>query len=226
MTREEAIEKAKKLLRLGESDNAHESAAAIARAQVLLEKFEMEVADLDLMEDDEIANTWMDTNPNGKQRLYRWRVHLVSAIARANGCEAFTAGKHVCFVGRRQDAAAAIAIYREVAAEVERITSSYCQGLGVGTHNSFKMGMVGTITYEVHMAREELKRQMEGHVSERALTVVDTRAADAKKKMYEDVPNLKEMKYQGHISDRRAEAAGARAGSGVYARTSSKKIES
>ncbi len=46
MTREEAIEKARKLMALGDSENEHESALAMARAQALLERFEIELADL------------------------------------------------------------------------------------------------------------------------------------------------------------------------------------
>ena len=48
MTREQAIDRAKKLMSLGNSDNPHEAALAVSRAQELLSRHAIEMADLSI----------------------------------------------------------------------------------------------------------------------------------------------------------------------------------
>ena len=66
MTRDEAIAKARKLLSLAESDNAHEAALATARAQEIFDRYEINQAIVDLQGEENEPD-------KGRGRCHRFR---------------------------------------------------------------------------------------------------------------------------------------------------------
>ncbi len=226
MTKEEAIEKAKKLIALSQSDNPNESVAAIAAAQKMLAKFEIEMAELqgpDSGPSVDVSEIWTNTK-RGSLRLDRWKLPILAAVAEANGCVTFTSRSWACFVGEKADAKKCVTLFDAIAAEVDRIARSSCRGLGVAGHNAFRMGMARTISSEIKRATAKLKEEMRGVVSERALVVVETKESRAMDFVRARHPGMRRHGYAGTISDLDAYHRGVVAGRGVYQRTSTAKL--
>jgi hypothetical protein len=215
MTREEAIEKARKLMALGESENEHESALAMGRAQAILERFEIELADLQAEREAEpmVEGSW---RCGGQRAMIHWRLQVASALAAANGCELFYAGPKVTVCGRRSDVRRVLKLWQWVSGEVERLARRQCVGKGSRFAHSFKIGAVHAIRTEIDRERAALREELRGKVTETALVIVDTRKREAKAMMYRNHANLRKGSYASGASSHDGFSAGRAAGAGVY----------
>lgn len=77
----EALDKIKKLLALGKSPNANEAAAALAKAQELMEQYGVDkdtIVEAEIVEEEIIRH--------GGERPPAYEVYLMNAVARAFGC--------------------------------------------------------------------------------------------------------------------------------------------
>jgi len=225
MTREEALDKARKLLRLGESDNEHEAALAMAQAQRILERFEMELADLRVeVEAEPLGEHEVRTGRPGVRRMEHWRLQLCSALARANGVSLFYSGARITLCGRRSDTARVALLYGECSSEIQRLAATHARGRGRSYANAYRMGAVDAVRRAIQAEREALRAEMQGRVSERALVVVDTRRGEASRWMYQQHANLRAGGYSGSIGDASGWSAGRSAGAGVYGRASRSRL--
>jgi hypothetical protein len=215
MTREEAIEKARKLMTLGDSENEHESALAMARAQALLERFEIELADLKAEREAEpmVEGTW---RCGGQRAMIHWRLQVASALAEANGCSLFYAGPRVTVCGRRPDVHRVLKLWQWICAEVERLARRQCVGKGSRYAHSFKVGAVCAIRAEIDRERAALRAELRGKVTETALVIVDTRKTEAEALMYSNHARLRKSSYSSGASSHDGFSAGRAAGAGVY----------
>jgi hypothetical protein len=167
MTRDEAIEKAKKLLRLAESDNVHEAALAAQRAQEILDRYELTATVLDQeevesIEDFSVKGAFLD-RCKGKQ-LATWKSYLSAVIAKANGCRTFVrweqnylnrqANATLHIVGRPSDAEKVRYLYRFLAAEVERLCQRDGKGCGKTWRNQFRLGVVDTVKTRLYEGQQ------------------------------------------------------------------------
>lgn len=207
MTRDEALQKAAKLLRLAESQNPHEAALAAARAQELLDRYELDRATVELdAADAEPAEAIVDfglrgggdplalppgveINTVGKT----WPRRLASVLARANGCFIYYgyADKHrmdVHVVGRPSDVAKVRYLYTYLAGEVVRLARRDCVGASSAWTRNYQVGVVDAIGEQLRRSadatREQLRREAEGQTQalvkvERAIVVVAKRRDDA-----------------------------------------------
>lgn len=218
MDRAEAIERARKLMALGESDNEHESAAAIAQAQAILERYEIATADLATHAEAEpmLEGSW---TAGTRTRAVTWKQTLANRLARANGCTLFSTGPKVTVCGRTSDVRRTAKTYGWIASEVERIARANCRGQGVAFANAFKLGAVRTIASEIEAESRRLRDEMRGTVSETALTIIDTRRRDSDKWM-RGRHLLQNRSQRSSYSSSAGYAAGSQAGSGVYGRSS------
>ena len=214
MTREEAIEKARKLMALGESENEHESALAMGRAQALLERFEIELADLQAERDAEpmVEGTW---RCGGRSAMVHWRLQVASALAEANGCTLFYSGPKVTVCGRRPDVRRVLKLWQWISAEVERLARRSCVGKGSRFAHSFKVGAVTAIRSEIDRERAALRAELRGKVTETALVIVDTRKREAEAFM-QSHHRLGKSSYRSGASSHDGFSAGRAAGAGVY----------
>lgn len=92
MTKEEVIERVKKLARLSESPNPHEAGLAMERARALLEKYRISQEDLDL---DERDRTIIHLETTEHYESKEWIMVLLKAIEENN--------EIVCLVKKKED---------------------------------------------------------------------------------------------------------------------------
>lgn len=205
MTRDEAIAKAAKLLRLAESANPHEAALAAARAQELLDRYELDravveldaadaapaepIVDYGLKSDPLALPPGADINVIGKT----WPRRLAAVLARANGCFCYFgyADKHrqdVHVVGRPSDVAKVRYLYTYLASEVIRLAQRDCAGSSSAWTRNYQVGVVDAIAEQLHRSadatRDQLRREAAGATQalvkvERAIAVVSKRRDDA-----------------------------------------------
>ncbi len=166
MTREQAIQKAIKLLRLAEGNaDANESASAAAAAQAILDKYEIERAMLDTDGD---APDPVDSEPIGDRgsldewsRMVNWKARLAAIIAEFNGCDTFlrrnSYRRHasVELVGRPSDAQTVRYLYAALVGEVDRLTRINARGMGRGYANAYRHGVVDSIRDAFRRRRRE-----------------------------------------------------------------------
>ena len=175
MTKEQAIEKAKKLMSLGDSDNPNEAALAVARAQEILSRYEIQMADLEIADDEEFQELEFDIRGEGKKgygNMVTWKANIVNAVAKANGCNVFFQGAKSFFCGKESDVKTARDLTKKLLIEVEGVARRASAGLGRRYANSFKVG-VSTKIYEIlERQAEEVKEAMRGTVSDSALVVL------------------------------------------------------
>lgn len=226
MTRERVIEKVKKLLALGESDNEHEAAAATARAHALMEKHEIAEAMLGEEQDEEPVGEH-ELGDEG-QRRSGWRGSLANVLADANGCRAFTRTRHhprrvrLQLVGRPRDVERVRVLFGACVAEIDRLAAKETRGRGARFARAFRYGCVVAIEKAVTAEKQRLREEMledarrQGRLVDfkRALVAVDNRGQDAGAWVKANL-HLTPARQPAPI-DGQGFQAGSRAGSGIY----------
>ena len=123
--RDSLMRRIEKLMRLAESPNEHEAAAAAAKAQELLIENKLSMSDVERRSQDQ-ANPLTETEYKIESKE-RWRHDLASNIASAYFCSTVhwsgrTAGSHrVAFLGRKADIEIAWFMYGYLAEKIETL---------------------------------------------------------------------------------------------------------
>lgn len=169
MSTDKVIDKVRKLLRLAESANVHEAAAAAARAQALMEQHRIERAQLqEQPEERRVVADWdtsLDDAPS-LDDLPVWQIRLAQAVARVNGCRVFLAdggGAAICLIGAEEDREASMALYAWLRGEVARLMDASRPRRARGRdrrvyEESFGDGAVGAIGESLALAVAEVRR--------------------------------------------------------------------
>lgn len=122
MTRTEALNKVKKLLRLGKSSNAHEAAAAMRQAQALMQQHTIDERDVKDHDPDEVGAE--RTAPARGKMPAAYAVYLGNAVAAAFGCEvifdAVPSQHRAAFIGPRSRAQICMYAYTVLLRQLER----------------------------------------------------------------------------------------------------------
>ena len=139
---EKIIEKIEKLFALAQNNpNENEAVAAAARAQELMAKYNLEMADLETSEKKEELCTEMFEGGRGK-----WRYQLAVIIARNFRCKTWLLGKNIIFLGFKNDANIALQtftfIYKTGMTLAGRVYAEH-QKLGKSTKNVLNTYYVG-----------------------------------------------------------------------------------
>ena len=103
MTKEQAMEKIQKLLRLASSQNENEAQAAMLMAQKLMAQYKIELSQV---EDAEIDHNVMEEDADKKAHSTAWKRQLALLIAKNFQCEAYVVGYRTyktVFVGKRDN---------------------------------------------------------------------------------------------------------------------------
>jgi len=204
MTREDLVSKIQKLLRLGESSNVNEAAAAMAMAQKLMDENRICKAELNTEQDDPevIGDSDLD-NLGGKKT--KWKVRLAVILAENNNCKIYTRwateevplekqlkraakGKPVYkhkevrllrVIGRDSDVQALNYMYAYLVKEIKRLCKEETGGLGLGFkfREEWRHGALDTIDIRLRAQREIFRESIEMTASKEALVKFD----DAKK---------------------------------------------
>src|SRR4029077_4566600 len=150
MNHDEALEKAKKLLRLSQSTNPHEAALAASRAQEIIDRFKIESISLDLEDKqsapkpDEPIKDFRADPLDDSGRAETWKYRLASEIAKQNQCKLYSC-RGICIIGRPSDATAVRYLCAWLSREIERLARSHCAGYGRNYFNNFRIGAAETV---------------------------------------------------------------------------------
>jgi len=204
MTLEEAIEKARKLLNLANSDNPNEAASAAAQAQKILDKYEITKTMLEEHGEEEPDNE--DVAIFNKAPLHeatrfnldKWRSRLAQIIANNNMCDIFlrTAGnnKQVIIVGRPSDVEKVRYLFDWMFTETERLCSRDGVGMGRTWRNNYRHGIVDTISKKMIEARQEVVAELKAvNSSSTALVRVESALQKIEKRTEQSKSKVKEV---------------------------------
>ena len=216
---DKVIDKIQKLLALAESSNVNEAASAAARAQELMTKHQIELADLQALtpglELEEIVNAELFS----EKSMINWKVALAAGIAKANDCSVYSARYKNArnklvevksnFVGRKSALETVRYFYGYLVNQVNFLASQV-RGPDVDRAylNAFRLGAVAKITTRLLAARDAAKVGASGS----ALAVINKDSERVQAVL--DKMNLKSGASPS-IKDTEGFAAGIRAGDTV-----------
>ncbi len=220
MNEREAIDRVRKLLALSQSDNEHESALALGRAQALMDKFRIEAATLDESnEPEEDIEAWDDPLV---ETSAKWARALGMVIADANGCSVYGDRKRLVICGRASKVATARYVFAYCKREIERLASRK-GGNGRTWLNQYRHGCVDAIRSAIRTERDKERAQtLASNTDQRALVVIKNAMAKVDQESGE-VDQWATRKFRLHSggssrvgSNPGARAAGRNDGSGIY----------
>jgi hypothetical protein len=150
------VSKVQKLLRLSTANsNAEEAASAAAKAQQLIDEYNLSAAMLTLDDAtptqsvDEPIRNFDDAPLHKAERLSRWRGQLAMTIAEHNGCKVWRNGGNLMIIGRPSDAETVRYLFAWLERGVERLASTHGAGYGKSWRDNFRLGVVETIAQKL-----------------------------------------------------------------------------
>lgn len=176
---EAVFDRVRKLLALATSPNAHEAAAATARAQALIARHRLEgwLADEARAQDDPIDDDREHPLEAGK-RLRKWKVALACTLADANGCLAYTldrgADQAIVLVGRASDRAAVRELWDWSVRRIEWLSATHGVGRDKRWHEAFRIGVVDAFAERLQRVDAEAREELPDGA---ALAVIERRSA-------------------------------------------------
>lgn len=188
-----------KLMNLAEkATNEHEAASAMSKARALMDKYDLEQADI--IEVDGVSVEFLSASATRAFKACpKFMQHLAVAVARFNDCQAQFEGGHpinfkanakrvhnygnvIVFRGYKRDVEIAIDMYARLLGAVNRLCREWLDDNGhegkypVGLGGKFKEGAVSTITSVLQAA--QIERQKLTTASGTGLVVVKGAAVD------------------------------------------------
>jgi hypothetical protein len=213
-TQEEVVQKVAKLLRLATSDNPNEAALAAAKAQELMDRYEisksmLEEGEQEKESDEPIVNFAEKGDPleeGGKSE--QWKNALGMIVAKFNGCRVYVEhaarySKKLQIVGRPSDVQAVRYLYEYLKNEVVRLCRRDGKGCGKTWQTQFKLGVIDTIRTKLEEGRKATfasLRQEHGSNStalvrvEKAIAKVEAKGMDVDQWMKRSL-RLKTIKF-------------------------------
>lgn len=165
MTRDEAISKARKLLALSKSSNEGEAANAAAKAQELIDRYELETAALSYegtVEPEEEIRDFADDPIDQKIGPSKaWKTTLAMGVAKANQTKVYLMGSQICLVGTPSDVAATRYLYSWLARQVVEISQRECKGNGFVYANNYRLGMATRLSERLAEQRKATVAQVQ-----------------------------------------------------------------
>lgn len=172
MTYDEALRKAISCLKLAKSANQHESALAAAKAQEIIDRYELSVEDINAggesKDKDEAILDYGDEAPlqDCCGADTKWTLCLAVAIANLNACRIYytsyiTSSSRVKIVGRVSDVQTVRYIFGWLEQEVRRLSKQECAGYPRKYQSEFRMGVVDTIRVKLQQQRRDTIRNVQ-----------------------------------------------------------------
>lgn len=214
MTKDEAIERAQKLLALSRSDNVHEAAAAMQQAQAILLKFGIEQTELEDQETEEEIEAGGAIHATSKFNMDTWCIRLASNLAASNQCRALLAqrwvkGREMAIIeifGRPSDIKAVRFLYAHYLGQINWLSDRDGKGQGRTWRNNFRHGCVDTLELALLRARSDARES-----NERGLIRLDMKG-DAVAKWIDSKFKTHKHKFGSMTEDDRARELGRQAG--------------
>lgn len=163
MTREQVLNKVRKLLRMTTERGCTEAEArqAAAMAQRLLIAHRLDQAALDVTDREmpQDPQVWADPlDASCRTRVSPWRSRLAGAVARANGCAVYYSGGQIRIVGTPDNVTATRYIYDFCAREIDRLAKQY-SGNGRTWLASWRVGAATGVTEVLREARDNARQE-------------------------------------------------------------------
>jgi hypothetical protein len=211
------IEKVKKLLALSQSSNAHEAAAAAAKANALIDEYRLSVGQLqDTSNEDPLTHDQSEPLLQA-DRAMRWRKTLAQALTKHYGCYIWnnTARRTVYYVvaGRKSDVEVLRYMFAYISLECERITQNQAKGRGRTFAESYRRGFVDGVLSQLQASRATAVKASSDPM---ALVKLDDRAKDAEALVKGNVRLEKGKKASYSRTDANAFYSGQSAGKALH----------
>lgn len=162
MTRDEAIDKVRKLLALAEGEGATtgEAANAAAAATALMERYRLASAEVAVAAEDDEAIAEGTLLVEGL-RLDGWIRFLLVAVAKTNSCRSLLQShvggkKSLRIIGRPSDSAVAQYTFAYLRREIDRLADEH-RGAGRSYLNAFRIGAVSEVSKRLSQAKTEAR---------------------------------------------------------------------
>ena len=193
---ESALRQVARLLKLSErAATPQEAAVAAAKAQTLMERFQIEKAialesqEAKERKPDEPVKHFDDQEAfdgDFKTQIPHWRWRLAQTILMAHGCYAYIGSTRyrresdhetgkvryaggtstIAVIGRKSDVEAARYVYQYALRECERLVSELPPGQGKTWRNNFRLGLVDAIRDSLIAAKHELHEELREHATD------------------------------------------------------------
>jgi hypothetical protein len=186
MTREEAIQKALKLMALAGSDNVHEAAAAAARAQEILRRYEIDATILSTATaepEEDIEDFMKKGAPLDGDRYAKavnWKCTLANVISKSHQCKTFTSGGAINIVGQPSLVETVRYVYALLVGEIEKLTDKNGKGCGRTWRNNYRYGAVAAIREKFEEANVKVAAEVRAEYVNNPLGLVKVENALAK----------------------------------------------
>jgi len=165
MKYEEALRKAISCLKLSNSANQHEAALAAAKAQEIIDRYNLSTEDMeygDKAKEPEENITDFSNDPLHEvcQVDTLWTLRLAYVVSELNGCRSFFHTKAsgsavVKIIGRPSDVQTVRYLFNYLESEVRRITRLECKGRSRRYQIDFRTGVVDTINHKLQQQRQQ-----------------------------------------------------------------------
>lgn len=189
MTQQEAIDKAIKLLRLSKSSNVHEAALAASRAQEIIDRFKLDITDMDFenrnaKDDNEPIKDFGYGDPLDKTSYLKpWMLRLASVVADANQCRIVYAridemgdgrnrGAVIKIIGRPSDVNVTRYLHGYLRGEVVRLRDENCAGNSGTYKRQFCLGVVETISAKLREQKKAMESDLRNQHSHNPMALV------------------------------------------------------
>jgi len=208
-----------KLINLSKNNsNINEAAAAFAKAQKLITKYNLDKAKL-LKSDGTISDSILKESLFSGRRKSKWKTNVALATAKANNCFVFserdTQGNFSLIIaGTKEDLYSTRYMFDSIINQLDIITKHFMSLQNMGRAgakriaNSFKLGATKVIYNKLVTAVEEVEEEYKGT---QALTIVKNKLTQAEK-WVKSSTDLVTVKQPQSTIDRKAFAQGEQAG--------------
>lgn len=195
------IERVKKLLALGESDNPNEAQNAMSAAHSLMQKYRISMTEMEMKTGikEEIIND--KDNPVFKAgRIPGWRSQLLGTIAQHCGCAAYKNRKYkgdtsLHLVGRESDINITKYMFDYASKELIRMADRYCKNKGHRYYDSWFLGAI----YGIDQKLKEAEKNIAEECKTSAIVLVNNRHQEANDFMYNSMNIKNPTRCNSHI---------------------------
>lgn len=230
----EVMGRIRKLMKLaGNNPNAHEAAAAAAKAQELMLRWKLDSATIAIDEpsaDEPVEGYYAHEPLFSGRRIASWRIRLFTTLCSHNSCKPIittnrggsTRGSDLRVIGARSNVEMVRWLFGYVAAEIERLAVSahpdgLTRGEGKTWANEFRHGAVVGVGRTLYEMSERVTAEYKATATgTRALMVLD-RDRDALRAYIKESGEKFQTRTTstGSYNNTTARRAGERAGSGI-----------
>lgn len=201
MSDERITEKVAKLLRLAKSSNPHEAALAAARAQEMIDRYNLsEIALEEAEQRPEEAKAW-DEPLFAARSLTSWQKRLAVVLSQHNQCKVVTCSlsrteRAIKIVGTATDVLLVREMFRWCAQEVESLAYQH-RGNGGVWLNNYRIGVTDGIADQLEKQKAATREQLKAESStalvciQRSLAVQLQKAAATEAAVAKAFPRLR-----------------------------------